>query len=303
MNEDNVPPVIDREYGNETPNIIIPKKNVIMDSQILSTLMSCPRMTDFRFNLHLQSTGGKSVSMEMGSIVHKFMEVYYRSQVNGIKKSECEGFAYTAALQYSQSPEVVNCAPEDIEWALTTCHQYLEFYNNDFWIPLETEVVKGEVLYEDDEIRILWKAKFDLIADTNQGIYPIDHKTMKQRRDTVSLNNQFMGQCVLMKTRLMFVNKIGFQKSLKPAERFTRAPVNYTFDRLMEWQSVILPYYAKLMLMYSESEYWPPNFTHCENKYGFCQFKSVCETDRNMREETLGNEFVVGEQWNPQTEE
>jgi hypothetical protein len=180
--------------------------------------------------------------------------------------------------------------------------QYVEYYKNDFWVPLEIEVVKSKVLYEDDEIRVMWKAKFDMISDTNQGIYPIDHKTMKQRRDTQSLNNQFIGQCLLMDTRLMFVNKIGFQKTLKAEEKFTRAAVNYTHDRLLEWQSVILPYYAKLYLMYAESEYWPPNFTHCENKYGFCAFKGVCEVDRSMREETLGIDFIVGKAWDPESE-
>jgi hypothetical protein len=54
--------------------------------------------------------------------------------------------------------------------------------------------------------------------------------------------------------------------------------------------------------MYLDSEYWPPNFTHCENKYGLCSFKDPCEADRGVREETLGQQFVVGEPWNPESE-
>jgi hypothetical protein len=243
---------------------------------------------------------GKSSSLGMGSIVHKFAEVYYQKIIDGIRKSDAEGYAHTAALEYAASDECRNVTEDDKNWSIDTCHQYLEHYKNDFWIPIEVEVVKGEILYEDDEIQVMWKAKFDLIADTNQGIYPIDHKTMKQRRDTLTLNNQFMGQCIIQKTRLMFVNKIGFQKSLKPSDKFTRVPINYSFDRLLEWQSVILPYYAKLYLMYSESGYFPPNFTHCENKYGMCEFKDVCESDRGMREETLGHKFIVGEPWDPE---
>jgi hypothetical protein len=125
---------------------------------------------------------------------------------------------------------------------------------------------------------------------------------MSQRRDTLALNNQFIGQCILAGTRLMFVNKIGFQKTLKPNEKFTRVAVNYTLDNLNEWQSVILPYYAKFFAMYAESEYWPPNFTHCENKYGFCAFKEVCSSDRGMREEVIGQNFVVGKPWDPSEE-
>jgi hypothetical protein len=100
-----------------------------------------------------------------------------------------------------------------------------------------------------------------------------------------------------MKVRTMFINKIGFQKSLKPNERFTRVPINFSFDRIEEWRTVILPYWAKMMLMYDETGFWPPNFTHCENKFGFCQFKEACTADRNMRETILGQYFKVGEPW------
>jgi hypothetical protein len=284
-------------------DILIPKKNVIFDSQILSTCMSCPRLCDFRFNIHLQSVNGKSKSLIMGSIVHKCLEVYYRSIINGLSKSQAEGSGHIAGLEFAQSDEARNATDDEKNYALDTYHQYLEYYKNDYWIPLEVETVHNEILFEDDEVRVMWKAKFDAIFDTNQGIYPVDHKTMSQRRDTLTLNNQFIGQCILCKTRLMFVNKIGFQKSLKSADKFTRDPINYSLDRLLEWQNVILPYYAKFYLMYMESEYWPPNFTHCENKWGVCEFKNVCEADRNMREEVLGNEFIVGEAWEPKSEE
>jgi hypothetical protein len=184
-------------------------------------------------------------------------------------------------------------------WVLDTCEQYFIFYRNDHWVPLEVEVVKGEVLYEDDEIRILWKAKLDLTVDTNQGIYPEDHKTMKQNRDTVSMNNQFIGQCLIMKTRNVIINKVGFQKTLKPEEKFKRIMVPYSAPRLLEWQSETLPYYGKLLLMYAETGHFPPNFDHCETKFGKCNFLKVCESDPAMREEEIKKLFFVGPEWNP----
>ena len=168
---------------------------------------------------------------------------------------------------------------------------------------MEVETVKGEVLYQDDEIRVLWKAKLDLVVDTNQGILPMDHKTMKQRRDNLSLNNQFTGQCLIMKTQKVMINKIGFQTSLKPEEKFIRKPVNYSVPRLIEWQSETLPYYAKLLLMYAETGYWPRNLTHCEGKYGNCAFVKVCEADPGERENTIRQLFVVGPEWNPTNDE
>jgi hypothetical protein len=327
------------------------KQNVVLDATILSSLMACPRLSDFRFNMNLQSIHGKSNSLECGSIVHKFLEVFYICIIARLSREQAIQHAFAAAEMYIQGcrycidftpthsviqgdeyradvPHVCNhecvlkpeCGhkineypgvkntPREPEkgsyktgWQLVldTCDQYQKHYTSDHWVPLEVENVKGKVLYEDEEVRVLWKAKLDLVSDTNQGIFPIDHKTMKQRRDTVSLNNQFMGQCLVQETRGMFVNKIGFQTTLKPEEKFQRHMVNYSAPRLIEWQSEILPYYAKLLLMYAETGHFPPNFTHCEGKYGNCGFINVCGSDPGMREEEIKLNFYVGPPWNP----
>lgn len=333
------------------PTIIpTPKKNLVIDATVLSTLMGCGRLTDFRFNHNLISIDGKSNSLEVGSIVHKYLEVYYGQIIAGFNKTQahsagmiaaelyargcpyCTNFVPTICQNHLTEPnpscdvcilkprcghkineyEGVKNTPAEAEkgktyvvgwkWALETCEQYNTFYKNDFWVPLEVEIVKGDILYEDDEIRILWKSKFDLITDTNQAILPCDHKTMKQRRDTMSLNNQFIGQCIIQKTRTVIINKVGFQKTLEPHEKFERAMVSYSAKRLIEWQGTILPYWAYKLLEYSENDYWAPNFDHCENKYGNCTFKEVCECDPDDRERELKLHFMVGPDWNPTNE-
>jgi hypothetical protein len=310
------------------------KKNVIMDATLLTSLMNCPRLADLRFNHNFMALSGKSNSLECGSIFHKFAEVYYGSIIKRVNREQAVGFGLAAAELYIQGcpgctgfvpsieqpkptcghraddyPGVKNTPKDSVEYktgwqfVLDTCDEYAKFYANDYWVSLEVEVVKGEVLYEDDEIRVMWKAKLDWVVDTNQGIYPVDHKTMKQRRDTLSLNNQFIGQCLIMKTRNIFINKVGFQKTLKPAEKFLRPILSYSAARLLEWQSETLPFYAKLLLMYSEVGHFPPQFGQCEGKYGNCQFTKVCESDPGMREEELKLNFTVGPSWNPTNED
>ena len=311
------------------------KKNVILDATVLSTLMSCGRLADFRFNHNFMSIGGKSNSLECGSIVHMFTEYYYKSIIERLKREQAFGFGIAAAELYirgckgctefapteefpkpscghkpNEFPGVHN-TPKDSEgykigwqWVLDTCDQYHNFYKNDHWEPLEVETVKGKVLYEDDEIRILWKAKLDLVSDTNQGIFPIDHKTMKQNRNTNSMNSQFMGQCRIMDTQQVIINKIGFQTTLKPEDKFKRLPMCYSHARLLEWQGETLPYYAKLLVMYAETGHFPPNFTNCESKYGNCAFyEHVCSHDPDDRENQIKLHFMIGPTWNPQNDD
>jgi len=318
----------------EIVDITPTRKNIIMDSQVLSTLMACACLTDYRFNHNLISIEGKSNSLECGSIVHIFLEYFNRAVINGVKREQAVQYGFTAAELYirgckgctdfiptsewpkpscghkaNEFPGVRNTPRESEgyrtgwQYVLDTCDQYQQFWRNDHWVPLEVEVVKGKTLYEDDEIRVLWKAKLDEVVDTNQGILPMDHKTMKQRRDNLTLNNQFSGQCLVMGVQKVIIDKVGFQTSLKPEEKFTRTPINYSVQRLLEWQSEMLPYYAKLLLMYAESGHYPRNYTHCEGKYGNCAFTKVCEADPGMREETIKQLFTVGPEWNPTNED
>jgi len=306
-------------------------QNVVLDATVLTSLMNCARFSDLRFNHHLELISGKSNSLEIGSVVHKYLEIKYKCLINGLDKPTAHGMGmaaaelYVAGCQYctnfvstdeipkpkcnhspNEYPGIQNTPPESAgyligwKWALTTCEQYNEYYKNDHWVSLETEVVKGKIIYEDEDVRILWKAKLDWIVDTNQGIFPVDHKTMKQNRETISTNNQFMGQCLVMGTQSMIKNNIGFQKTLKPEEKFKREVISYTEDRLEEWRSIIVPYYAKLLLMYQETDFYPPNFSNCDGKFGKCQFyKDVCSNNRNMREDALRMYFKVGQEWNP----
>lgn len=312
-------------------DILVPKKNIILDATTLSSLMSCARYHDIRFNHRLVSMRGKSNSLEVGSLIHKVLEVFYQHQINGFPRATSIGNAMIAGQLYitgcphcadgtndtpackhepAEYPGVTNTPEQNdryvVGWkfALQTCEQYFEFYKNDAFIPLSAEIVKGEVIYEDDEIRVLWKAKFDLIIDTNQiGIVSMDHKTFKQRRDKSTLSNQFLGHVVLLKSRNVIVNKIGLQTTLKIDERLTREVVSLSSDRILEWQGEIVPYYAYKYVQFTESGYWPPDYTHCDNMFGPCPYKPVCESDRGMREEVLQKEFQKAPVWDPRNKE
>jgi hypothetical protein len=291
--------------------ILIAKKNVVMDSQIMTRLMECERLTEFQFVHNLVPISGKSNSLEIGSLIHKMLEAYYKNIRDGFPRANAVSYGLAAGddfiLHGDNGQGLTNTPAENTKhkngsldrigynYAKSTFQEYCDFYIGDSWTPLEVETVKGEVIYEDDEIRLLWKAKLDLTVDTNQGIFSVDHKTMRQRRDTLSLNNQFMGQCVLMKTRNVIINKIGFQQSLKLEEKFTRHVISYSASRLVEWLG-IAAYYAKYLVSLNETNYFPPRFSHCDKFFG-CAFKDVCEADTGMREETIRQKFMKGTPW------
>ena len=58
-------------------------KNIILDATVFTTLQACARLTDFKFNLDLQAIGGRSPSIEMGSLAHTIIEHYYKKCIDG----------------------------------------------------------------------------------------------------------------------------------------------------------------------------------------------------------------------------
>jgi hypothetical protein len=299
------------------------KAKVILDATLLTSLMSCPRKADLRFNELLVPIDGKSNSLECGSLVHVILEYFNKGKMAGLGRNDAIELGFAAGRTYiagcktcgnAEAPctkhkdndwtGMVN-TPEESDrkftgwkWVLSTMEQYFDYYHNDSFITIAAEEVRGEQVYEDDDIAVIWKAKFDEIVDTEIGLVPRDHKTMKQNRDTLTLNNQFIGQCLLTKSRTIVVNKIGFQTSLKPEEKFIRASISYSADKFAEWINDILPYYARMLVAYTQAGHFPPNFDSCEGKYGMCNYlTNICEVDRGMRDSNKLIYFKKGRMW------
>ena len=290
------------------PEILIKKDNVILDATVLSSLMACERFVDFRFNKNLIPASGSGNPIEAGILVHKILEEYAKGIMNGLSRKDAISIGMNAGQMLAG--ELPNIPQDNVKddsgklkevgynWIVTTMEQYFERWRNDSWTPIASEQVKRTLVYEDDDIRVLWVSKLDRLVDTfTQGVMPLDHKTMKQNRSPILLNNQFMGQCISAQSVRMCIDKIGFQKTLKPEEKFKREIINYNRSQLAE-QIQTIGYYAKYLVDLNKHGYYPPRYVFCD-KYGGCIFRKVCESVPSDRERMLKLHFVVGDDWNP----
>lgn len=291
-----------------------------MDSQILTGLQLCEEYLNLRHNYNIIPLNGAGKGIEKGAMFHAILQHYYIARRDGKNRDEqfqegnriaklfIEGCQYCIAgmdcpdhkerfkglesLSLDEAYEVVN-----------TFRDYHEFWKNDTWSTISTEIVKGAVIYEDDELSLLWKAKIDWLVDDMRDICSVDHKTAGRREETLDLNNQFMGQCVVTKQSRMYINKIGMQKTLKPEEKFERQCLSYTKDRIAEWINETASYAYDLKQLQEAGQY-RHKMTSCFRRYGPCMYRPICSTNPNDRDRVIKEKFKIAERvWDIGNEE
>lgn len=281
-----------------------------IDSQILNTFQSCQRKCQLSFqqNLKPQET---AEALEKGDLMHKLLEVYYSLQLDnpnfntevwktlreaGIDKplDEPHRFALKCAPFFASR---MNMPMEEAEEVIYQFKEYSEYYKHDSWHPLAVEEVGSKVLYEDEELKVIYTFKIDLVAEQGRTIAPFDHKTSKRRSAPSSLSNQFIGYCYGLNLNNIVINKIGFQKTLSPKERFQRFILTISKERIQEWVNNTV-FWARALNDAMIQEQWPMNLTSCD-KYSGCVFMPVCESDPESRLYKIERDFKVNEQWDP----
>jgi len=279
---------------------------ITFDASILNVIQNCFRKAQYSFIYNLQPHE-KEESLEKGELMHKMLEPYYgmlgpqkydgpvwqelisagiEPRGNPVERAIEAGMYFSTKLQIPL---------EVSEEVIKQFRDYAEFYKNDIWHPLAVEEVGSKIIHEEDDLQIIYNFKIDMIAEKGEIIAPFDHKTGRQRKDPLSLSNQFIGFCYGLNCNHIVMNKIGFQKTLTPAERFQRFVFNIDNARINEWRNDAI-WWIKRYAECIESDNYPMNLTSCD-KYSGCIFKRICESDPGSREYKLVRDFSTVEKW------
>lgn len=274
------------------------KRIIAADSQRLDAICACPRLYSFRFGTPEMPTGwapnDAPAYREKGSLQHIMLETYYT-----LRK-----YRYRWALNKRTHADIVQICINvgrtmaikmqldltEVEIGVETFKQYAEYWQNDGWDNiLAVEEVGSKILYEDDEVIILYEVKMDLVLKLQNTILPVDHKTTKSHRDPNELANQFKGYCWFMGVNNMMVNEIGFQRTYEPSKKFLRHVLSYPQDLIDEWREQAI-YWILQADAHERMNHFPPNYTSCD-KYSGCDYKLVCSSDRSVRDRKLRTHF------------
>ena len=280
------------------------QKILSVDSQILNSIQSCARKTQYSFIQNLRPVE-KPAAMEKGALMHSMLEVFYSLKLGtirgktwdellsaGVKPGKPIDTAIEAGFYFATKMDI---PVEVCEEVIFQFREYCDHYKFDAWNPLSVEDVGSKILFENEDIRLVYNFKIDLIAEKGHIVAPFDHKTSSQNKAPSSMSNQFIGYAWALNTNTVVVNKIGFQKTLSPGQRFQRHILTIDDDRIREWKSNSIFWLLRLYEHITDNS-WPMNLTSCD-KYGSCIYREVCESSPLSRERKLEQLFERGEAW------
>ena len=289
------------------------------DSQNLNAIQSCARKAQLQFIENLQPQT-KAPALEKGDLLHKIMEI-----ADGLLGS-CSNFESDTWLALREAQYPIPDDPRNIfnldwkakidfaisagsyfaskmeidsETSSSVIHQvkeYYDFYRHDPWSTLVVEEVATKVIYEDDELQVLYSGKIDRVVEQGNVRAPMDHKSSERRQDPSSLSNQFIGYCWLLDCNYIIIDKIGFQKTLKPVERFQRYVLTIDEARIQEWLTNSIWWIKHYWEESLKKNNFPMNLTSCD-KYGQCTYAPICESNPEGRAWKKELSFIVGPQW------
>lgn len=268
------------------------KRNLVMDATILGTIQSCPFKGFLSFIQHFKPNI-PNVRMEGGSLGHAVLERYYKLLKQNINFED----ALNDALEIGRQSYVdMTLETADAEWILETCRRYAEKNRYDGIKVLDVEKAFLMPIYEDDDLRILYSGKIDLIAEFPViGKACLDHKFRGRKNEETILSNQFIGYAAATESPVVYVNEVGLQKTIKDDERFRRIPLSYQAGHITKWKKDVV-FWGKQIDYFFQTNTWPRVFNNyiCKG----CQYNRVCmsSSDEEMIRQLKQN-FYVGEEW------
>lgn len=310
--------------GEQYPAPLRPRETWdIVDSTKLKTYMECPRKYFWEYVLGWRREG-PNLHFEFGIAFHKAMEVLLkRRMVRGTPGYTQEDViaAYEAFIEqyrtvYSPDYDLHN-APKDPATAMRSLVAYAERYRDDDFRVLYTEVA-GSVFIDETN---LYDFKIDVVAEDDDGIHIMDHKTSgidsNAFREQWHLDVQMAAYTHVLYTLFpperVFGAKVNVSFIRKVSLDFTRIAVRKTTDMMAAWLWRTAYRFSHLKHDYevlssnsandSIMTAFPMRETSCM-KWGLCPYFAYCQSWQNPLQRC--GEPPPGykeEHWNPRAQE
>jgi hypothetical protein len=252
------------------------KLNIMMDASKYDTFRMCERKYYYRYmlNKHPLET---AKPLDRGTLTHLAAETYYGLLQKGVNYIEAVSAALSAVRSAGMDTDL---EVDEILRVIDVMEEYFDYWrvaDQGFQI-VDVEKAFVYLLVETDNWRFYFSGKIDLIVSDNQYTnLPLDHKSYDRSFPVGRMSNQFKNYANALESNYLVVNRIGYQKTLKPHEKFLRVPLSFDSLTIDLWKrnvAAVIEHYVDCIV----SEYWPMNETSCDKFNRKCEYYDVCDS-------------------------
>lgn len=270
--------------------------NIILDATMLDTFQSCPAKFNYRFK-HNKVTLVKAKPLDRGTLVHNGLEIYFKH----LQKDNNWGAAVDALR------EAMLATSHESDLSIEDIHRSIEVVTESCQVQknrdLRFEILAVEssfsyLLHEDEMIRVIMMGKIDLLVNfMDYQNLPIDHKTYERDFPLRRRTNQFCNYANAVASNYLFVNRIGFQTSIKPEVKHKFVPLSYDPVFLDQWKSNVVKWCYQYLECEATGEF-PMNDTSCDKYNRLCEYNEICDTSgEEVKVWKLNVNFNTAEPW------
>lgn len=276
------------------------KRVFTVSASSLGTIQSCETQYKYGHMMRLVPRTAER-ALDFGGLVHYMLRPYYFSTIPPeFRKGNHYKHVFEPLFRMNRGDVIQACveigrlksltsdlSADDRMAAIDAFIKYTDYYRGENLRAIEVEQPFSKLLYDDDELAILYEGIVDLIALLGNSPVPkvIDHKTGGRDRHMPETNNQINGTCWAFGVNQFVINKI-LQVKDTPYRR-----VDYYVgpEQKEDWVRDSI-HYVKRMIHYIDSNYYPMNRNSC-GSFGGCRYLRVCKVPYTARETMLEGLF------------
>jgi len=288
------------------------KQAILMDSQILNDLESCPTKLELHHNQKLVPII-KATALEKGDLFHRALSLWRRLSVHRTKW-EFEKRENLCIKLMQKLIVKMNASLDELEPEIEYFKFYVEikYRSDDQFLTISVEKPFIKQIYECDDFVLFWTGQPDWIFIDVNGlfhpsrkgqIYVLDTKTGSRDIQPHKLSNQFIGYCYGLEGEELIVDKVNFYVKLDPEKSFKRRIITIDHWLKERWYGKVIKR-AHEYFRYIQSgidELTDTNYTSCD-KYSGCIFREICETVPGENETVLeARQFIKDRDFKKET--
>jgi hypothetical protein len=300
------------------------KQILILDSSQLSTYLECPEKHSLVNIEHLTKSNTLDDPMVAGTLMHKYLELYYKAK--GIGHSNDIATRFALAFNPDEKDETDNHDyPLGLPLRKQIVDRFLEYTmvysQSDYEVAtrpsykvtidensLPVDSYEGEPLIEQgfsyellstNEYLFILEGRIDFIGSTHGSPLWMDHKLQFRKRSLYKKRIQFRNYSLALGYNLGVINYIRMAKDASK-ETLVREPISFSSYENRLWREELIDIYIKIAQEQKSGVHFH-NRDSCDGKYGYpCQFTSICEEASETTKNAIKvRDFVKRKEWKP----